>query len=140
MLPMTMTGRPGLELEDRRAPVLPLVLVIGLAIGTRALIDFSTPLLPKVNGAYYLQVRSLLTHVSQEFGVKPEAWNRYGKVLFLQQTTAHAPFGPQGAGGPRFREVRLPPEAEILFEGDYFRPAVAPRPPDFYPLRRPEAP
>jgi hypothetical protein len=83
---------------------------------------------------------ALRTHVSQEFGVQPTAWDRYDKVMFLQQTAGHAPFGPQGRGGPRFREVRLPEQAEILFDGAYFRLAVSDHPPDFYPLSRPKAP
>jgi len=51
-----------MALEHQRVPVFPLVLVLGLAVGARLLIDFGTPLMPKVNGAYYLvQVRSFLT-------------------------------------------------------------------------------
>lgn len=49
------------SLCSRREVLLGLAPIVGLALALRAVIDFATPLLPKVNGAYYpVQVRALL--------------------------------------------------------------------------------
>lgn len=83
---------------------------------------------------------ALEANVTQEFDIEPEIWDRYERVFFLQQLAEYAPFGPQGFGGPPFMEVWLPDEAEVLFEGRYFRLACSEYPPLFYPLARPDMP
>jgi hypothetical protein len=81
----------------------------------------------------------LRTHVSQEYHISREMWDRYETVLFLRQIADHAPFGPMGFGGPPFQEVQIPREADVLFEGHYYLLATSDVYPDFYPLARPHA-
>lgn len=80
---------------------------------------------------------ALRTHVRQEYDISRQRWNRYGTVLFLRQRADFAPFGPMGFGGPPFKEVQIPRQAEVLFEGRYYVLATSDAYPDSYPLRRP---
>jgi len=77
----------------------------------------------------------LETDVGQRPDLEPEVWDEYAEILYLEQIAGSAGFGPGGGGpfGPPFPEVKIPPEAEILFEGQYFRLARATQPPEGYP-------
>lgn len=80
----------------------------------------------------------LETDVGQRPDLGPEVWDEYGEVLYLEQIAGAAGFGPAGGGplGPPFPEVRIPPDAELLFEGRHFRLArVTPPPEGWYPPR-----
>lgn len=74
----------------------------------------------------------LETDVGQRPDLEPEVWDQYAEILFLEQIAGSAGYGPGGGGpfGPPFPEVRIPPDAEILFEGQYFRLARAAQPPE----------
>lgn len=72
----------------------------------------------------------LETDVGQEHAFKPSTWDQYDEILYLEQIAGSTGFGPGGGGpfGPPFPEVKIPPDAEILFEGQYFRLARATQP------------
>lgn len=69
----------------------------------------------------------LETDVTQIPSLSPEVWEQYAQVLYLVQLAGSADFGPPSSGpsGRPFPEVVIPPGAEILFEGEYFRLARA---------------
>jgi hypothetical protein len=69
----------------------------------------------------------LETDVTQTPSLSPEVWEQYVQVLYLVQLKGSAGFGPPASGpsGPSFPEVVIPPDSEILFEGEYFRLARA---------------
>lgn len=75
----------------------------------------------------------LRTHVAQDRALSPETWDHYDNVLFLEQFAGSAGFGPSGPFGKPFREVIIPPDAEIIYEGEYFRLARVLVPPPFPP-------
>ncbi len=76
----------------------------------------------------------LQTDVGQRPEHDPEVWEQYEHILYLKQIAGSSDFGPGGSGGPPFPEVEIPPNAEILFEGEYFRLARATQPPkEWYP-------
>lgn len=62
-----------------------LVVIVALAVLVRATIDFSTPLMPKVNGAYYL-VQALNER-------RPVHYLAVGVFLFLGSITHVGAFG-----------------------------------------------
>ena len=75
----------------------------------------------------------LRTHVAQDKAINPETWEHYDEVLFLEQIAGSSGFGPSGSIGKPFREVKIPPDAEIIYEGEYFRLAKVYYPPPFPP-------
>lgn len=80
---------------------------------------------------------TLRTDVTQEYKISEQSWNRYDTVLFLQQIAEHCPLGPMGYGGPPFKEVKIPENAELLHKGRYYLLAKAGDYPDNYPLDMP---
>jgi len=81
----------------------------------------------------------LRTRVAQEFDLEPSVWDEYDEVFCLVQKTAPpGPGGPKGAGARSFPEVRLSDDALVVYDGQHFVLALAPTPPSFYPLSRPE--
>lgn len=67
----------------------------------------------------------LETDVGQQRAFDVNAWEKYTIVLYLKQTAGAAGFGPAGPTGTPFPEVEMPPNAEMLFEGQHFRMARA---------------
>lgn len=72
----------------------------------------------------------LETDAGQEFGLDQESWEKYDQVLYLKQIAGAEGFGPGGPGAPPFPEVHIPEDAEIIFEGEYFKLARATGPPE----------
>jgi hypothetical protein len=72
----------------------------------------------------------LRTDLSQEYKISEEKWDRYDTVLFLQQIADHSPLGPLGYKGRPFMEVKIPENAELLYEGRYYLLAKAKDYPD----------
>jgi len=71
----------------------------------------------------------LKTHVAQDKSISPDTWAHYDTILFLEQFAGSFGFGPSGPFGDPFPEVKIPPDAEIIYEGQYFRLAKVLTPP-----------
>jgi len=66
------------------------------------------------------------TDAGQESGLSRDSWERYNQIFFLRQDAGARGYGPGGPGAPPFPEVRIPEDAEIVFDGDYFTLALLP--------------
>ncbi len=77
----------------------------------------------------------LRTRISQPTALRPDDWQRYGEVFFLEvKSGLQMPqFGPPGAGKPRamppmlsvgtnpFTSAQIPPDAQVLHDGECFK-------------------
>jgi len=63
----------------------------------------------------------LETDVAEAYRVDAETISKYRAVLYLQQIADAPRYGPAGPGGPPFPEAQAPAEAEVVFQGRYFR-------------------
>ena len=98
------------------------------------------------------------TRIAQAEALRPEDWQRYDVVLFLEVKAGMEPNvgvggggppgdgrgpgagdpqrGPPGGGAPPMRSAPIPPDAEVLHDGATLRLARLATPPDFV-LSRP---
>lgn len=72
----------------------------------------------------------LRTKVAQDKAINPDTWLHYDTILFLEQLAGSFGYGPSGPFGPPFREVKIPPDAEIVYTGKHFRLARVLSPPE----------
>jgi hypothetical protein len=63
----------------------------------------------------------LQTDVAEAYRVDAETISKYRAVLYLQQIADVPSYGPAGPGGQPFPEAQAPAEAEVIFQGRYFR-------------------
>ena len=63
----------------------------------------------------------LQTDVAEAYRVDAETISKYRAVLYLQQIADAPSYGPAGPGGQPFPEAQAPAEAEVIFQGRYFR-------------------
>jgi len=63
----------------------------------------------------------LATDVAEAHRVDAKTIDKYPAVFYLQQIGDTPTYGPAGPAGPPFPEARPPREAEVVFEGRYFR-------------------
>jgi len=63
----------------------------------------------------------LQTDVAEAYRVDAETISKYRAVLYLQQIADVPSYGPGGPGGQPFPEAQAPAEAEVIFQGRYFR-------------------
>lgn len=66
----------------------------------------------------------LHTHIAQPQALRVEDWQRFERVLFLEtKDQPPGPRGPRGAGPtpPPLMGPRIPPDAEIVYEGKFLR-------------------
>ncbi len=63
----------------------------------------------------------LQTDVAEAYRVDAETISKYRAVLYLQQIADTPSYGPAGPGGQPFPEAQAPAEAEVIFQGRYFR-------------------
>jgi len=73
---------------------------------------------------------TLGTKVGQERAITKDSWEKYDSIVYLLQKAGSSNFGPAGPSGPPFPEVRIPSDADIIFEGQFFRLAKSNKPPD----------
>ncbi|MEK7397642.1 MAG: glycosyltransferase family 39 protein [Candidatus Poribacteria bacterium] len=71
----------------------------------------------------------LRTRVAQDKSISPDTWAHYDTILFIEQLAGSFGFGPSGPFGDPFPEVKIPPDAKIIYEGQYFRLAKVLTPP-----------
>jgi hypothetical protein len=63
----------------------------------------------------------LATNVAEAYRVDAKTISKYPAVFYLQQIADTPSYGPAGPAGPPFPEAQAPCEAEVVFEGRYFR-------------------
>jgi len=63
----------------------------------------------------------LAADVAEAYRVDAETISKYPAVFYLQQIADMPRFGPAGPGGQPFPEAQAPAEAEVVFQGRYFR-------------------
>lgn len=68
----------------------------------------------------------LATNVAEANPLDAKTISTYSVVFYLQQIADTPSYGPAGPAGPPFPEAQAPCEAEVVFQGRYFRLAKVP--------------
>lgn len=63
---------------------------------------------------------ALEVDVSQGWDLTKESFKNYDDVYYLRQKSGQANFGPFGSDGSSFPEVVIPPNAEIVYEDEFY--------------------
>jgi hypothetical protein len=85
------------------------------------------------HGLEFWTVWALDVDVSHGRDINEEVLKNYDVVYYLRQEKGQGNFGPFGPGGPPFPEVWIPPDAEIVYQDEFYILAKAPPgPPRFH--------
>lgn len=79
------------------------------------------------HGLEYWSAWALEVDVGSGRDMTDEDLKKYDAVYYLRQESGQGNFGPFGPGGPSFPEVKIPEDAKIVFQDNFFILAEVPK-------------
>jgi hypothetical protein len=138
-----LSSGSGLSSPMNQRPMVPVEGMSELASLKSYIPNPSRTLIVARHGLEWWVAWTLQTKIAHADAVKPEDFQRYEKVLYLQQSGGSSMMGPGGPmpgappgmaragrmpGGPRggpMAETQIPPDAHVLFKGKFYTLAAA---------------